>query len=110
MQHSPEKSSDAATLRSYVRPLQSSEQFRRVRVQTVLKAMAPTLCPLPLRGANPAYCITADSTTTVFSRLICSVQTMEVKYALHKLNLTTTKQHCKHLLITNVLHPVQEGD
>ena len=101
-----EKLSGAGTRRaflgSYVRPPQFSEQFRRVRVQTLLKApltMATILCSVPLRGADPTYCLTADCTTAVFSRLICSVQTMEVNYALHKPNLMTTKLQHKHLLI-----------
>lgn len=103
MQHWTEKLSGAAThttfLGSYVRWPQCSEQFRRVRVQTLLKApltMASILC---LKGADPTYRLTADCTTAVFSRLVCSVQTMEVNYALHKPNQSTTKQQHKHLLL-----------
>lgn len=61
--------------------------------------MAPVLCFVPLRGADPTYHITADCTTAAFSRLVCSVQAMEVNYGLHEPNLTTTKQQHEHLLI-----------
>lgn len=55
--------------------------------QTLLKApltMAPILCSVPLTGAESTYILTADCTAEVFSRLVCSVQMMEVSNALHK--------------------------
>lgn len=83
-----------AHLRSYVRPVQSPEQFRRVRVQTLLKVplnMAQTWCSGPLRGADLIYCLTADCTTVAFPRVICSVQAMEVNYDLHKCSWKAAK-------------------
>lgn len=83
-----------APLRSYVRPVQSPEQFRRVRVQTLLKVllnMAQTWCSGPLRGADLIYCLTADCTTVAFPRVICSVQAMEVNYNLHKCSWKAAK-------------------
>lgn len=85
-----------------MRPLQSSEQFSRVKVQTLLKAplaVVPILYSMSLRGADPIYHVTAYCTTMTFSRLMFSGQTMEVNYDHHKLSLPTTKQQRKHLLI-----------
>lgn len=85
-------------------------QSSSVRVQTLLKfplTMAQTLCSGPLRSADLIYCLTAGCTAAAFSRVIHSVQAMEVNCDLHKWSLKAAKtnnQSNKFLSLRQDLH------